>query len=121
MQHETYIEKQAQYFLMRLGISANYKGFHYISYGIYLSFEDPNRLLYVSKQLYPEIARRFGTDWRAVEHNMRTTITHIWKENARLLCFMVGYEFSQKPTVGKFLGVFYTFLLNQRENVITPS
>lgn len=113
MQHREYIEKQAQHLLMKLGITANYKGFHYISYAMYLIFEEPSRLLYVSKLLYPEIAQEFHTDWRSVEHNMRTVIRHIWKENADVLCRMTGYNFSRRPAAGVFLSICYTVLYDR--------
>ncbi len=106
------MEKKSQRLLMKLGITANYRGFHYISYAMYLISEDQNRLLYVSKLLYPDIGKEFNTDWRAVEHSIRTVIMVLWNTNAEFLCYMAGHELSQKPSVGKFLAIFYTFLAN---------
>ena len=42
-------EKVSQWLLRKLGITANYRGFHYISHAMYLIYEDQELLLYVYK------------------------------------------------------------------------
>lgn len=79
-------EKVSQWLLRKLGITANYRGFHYISHAMYLISEDQERLLYVSKLLYPDIAKEYKTDWRAVEHSIRTVINILWKDNSDFSC-----------------------------------
>ena len=45
----------------------------------------PQRLLLVTKWLYPQVAREFGTTWYAVERNIRTAVTIAWTANPALL------------------------------------
>ena len=53
--------------LYRLGATANYTGFRYISCALHLCIQQPERLLLVTKRLYPDIGKRYGTNWKAVE------------------------------------------------------
>ena len=34
--------------------------------------EEPERLLLVTKWLYPDVAKQYGTNWKAVERDIRT-------------------------------------------------
>ena len=67
--------------LYQLGVTANYTGFFHTAYAISLCAEQPDRLLLVTKWLYPEVARQYGTNWKAVERNIRTVSCIIWREN----------------------------------------
>lgn len=66
--------------LYQLGVSACYSGFFHTAYAIRLAREDPCRMILVTKWLYPEVAKFYGTNWRAVERNIRFTIRMIWKD-----------------------------------------
>ena len=57
--------------LYQLGISANYKGFFHAAYAVSLCMERQDRLLLVTKWLYPDVAKRYRTNWKAVERNIR--------------------------------------------------
>ena len=65
----------------RLGITLNYKGFYYAVYAVRLAAEKPERLLLVTKWLYPEVARHYETTVNAVERDIRTVVGIIWREN----------------------------------------
>ena len=62
--------------LYQLGISANYKGFLHTAYAVSLCVEQQDRLLLVTKWLYPDVARKYGTNWKAVERNMLESLSH---------------------------------------------
>ena len=47
--------------LKTLGIRRTYKGYYYVADAVHLVMNDPSMLLYISKSLYPEIARRHDT------------------------------------------------------------
>ena len=49
------------YVIRTLGVGATYRGYRYLSYGIELCLTDEEYLLAISKQLYPEIARKYKT------------------------------------------------------------
>ena len=71
--------------LYSLGVTANYIGFFHMAYAVSLCVEQPDRLLLVTKWLYPEVAKRYGTNWKAVERILRTVGCIIWRENRPLL------------------------------------
>ena len=62
--------------------------------------------------LYPDIAKEYKTDWRAVEHSIRTVINILWKDNSDFLCFMAECQLSRRPAAGKFLAILYDFISN---------
>ena len=61
-------------FLNRAGIKPSMKGFKYIRMAIKMAIEDENSLDAITKDIYPVIAKRYGTNWSAVERSMRTVI-----------------------------------------------
>ena len=46
--------------LYQLGVTANYTGFFHAAYAVSLCVEQPDRLLLVTKWLYPEVAKPTG-------------------------------------------------------------
>ena len=64
--------EDAYHLLHRLGATANYTGFSYLVRALQLCAEEPERLLLVTKWLYPDVAKQYGTNWKAVERNIRT-------------------------------------------------
>lgn len=68
--------------LYRLGVTANYTGFFYTAYAVQLCAEHPDRLMLVTKWVYPDVAKRYRTNWKAVERNIRTAGNVIWRRQA---------------------------------------
>lgn len=71
--------------LYRLGAEANDTGFFYTSCAVALCVSEPDRLLLVTKWLYPEVARQYRTDWRSVEQGIWAVGCVIWQKNRPLL------------------------------------
>ena len=67
------------YVIRTLGVGATYRGYRYLSYGIELCLTDEEYLLAISKQLYPEIARKYKTTVGSVERDIRTVIRVCWE------------------------------------------
>lgn len=91
--------------LCRLGVTANYIGFSQMAYALQLCTEDRDRLLYVTKLVYPDVARHFHTDWRAVERNLRTVGRVIWRENQVLLEKLARKPLHHKPSTTQLLAI----------------
>ena len=91
--------------LYRLGISANYTGFFQTACAVELCRAEPERLLLVTKRVYPEVARLCGTSCSAVERNIRTACGIAWENNRRLLERMAHKPFPQKPYNTQFLAI----------------
>ena len=90
--------------MCRLGATANYRGFSYTAYAVLLCVQQQDRLLLVTKWLYPDVAKRYGTNWKAVERNIRTVITVVWEQNRAMLeglarrCFSAPARRSSCPS-----------------------
>lgn len=102
--------------LRSLGLSSTYRGYDYLAYAIYLSLQDRNYLLAITKWLHPEIARHFNTNSKCVERNMRTLITAYWNTGrGRLLGRLAGYKLTRQPTTGEFIAILTDYLLSRQE------
>lgn len=91
--------------LLHLGVTPNYRAFSFLLTALDLLREDATALLLVTKRLYPAIAQRHGTTWRAVERNLRTAAALVWQRNPALLQELAGYPMTRKPTVSQLLAI----------------
>lgn len=91
--------------LRRLGVTENYKGFWYAAYAAALTAIDPDCLLLVTKRLYPDVARRFRTTWKAVERDLRTVAYIAWTKNRDYLVCLSQGPLEQKPQCAQFLAI----------------
>ena len=89
--------------LYQLGVTANYRGFRYIVTAVELILEDPQRLLAVTKDLYPDVAKRCKTTSSGVERNIRTAIRAAWSHNPQLVMELMRYPLSSPPTTSQML------------------
>lgn len=91
--------------LFTLGVHGDYTGFFYAAYAVYLSARQPERLLLVTKWLYPEVAKHYGTTWHCVERDIRTVIDVVWRKNRSCLESLAGRPLFQKPQAKQFLSI----------------
>ena len=96
--------------LYRLGVNASYAGFFHTAYAVHLAMEDPRRMLLVTKWLYPEVAKCYGTNWRAVERNIRTTVRTVWRANPELLREIAHGRLFSRPTPAQFIAILVAYL-----------
>ena len=101
----TGLETEVYDLLYQLGVIANYTGFFYTSYAIRLCVERQERLLLVTKWLYPEVAKQYRTNWKAVERNIRTVNSVIWRENRGLLEHLAHRSLGEKPRNAQLLAI----------------
>ena len=100
--------------LYRLGVTANYVGFFHTAYAVSLCIDQPDRLLLVTKWLYPEIAKQYKTNWKAVERNIRMVNAIIWRENRPLLEEMAHRTLEHKPHTAQMLAILSANVPEQR-------
>jgi len=96
--------------LYSLGVTANYIGFFHMAYAVSLCVEQPDRLLLVTKWLYPEVAKQYNTNWKAVERNIRTVSCIIWQENRSLLEELAHRRLEHKPRNAQILAILVSAL-----------
>ena len=96
--------------LHQLGVLPKYKGFYHTSFACCLCMQQPERLQLVTKQIYPEVAKHFDTNWHCVERNIRTVSSLAWHKNRTLLEDMARCELLKRPTASAFLAILTTQL-----------
>ena len=57
------VRRQISFLVRNLGVPAHIKGCRYMKYAILMAIEDCNRINYITKLLYPEIAKKCKTDF----------------------------------------------------------
>lgn len=93
--------------LHQLGVSANYKGFFHAAHAVTLCMQQQERLLLVTKWLYPDVARHYGTNWKAVERNIRTASAIAWERNRPLLETLAQRQLERCPRSTEFLALLF--------------
>jgi len=103
-------------FLCQLGVTPNYHGFHYAEHAVALAVEDPKRLLFITKTLYPAVAAHYGTTWGCVERNIRTVISLVWDRERETLNAFAGHQLKHKPTAAQFISILMLYLQKTADN-----
>lgn len=105
---KTLDEKITAVFLS-VGIPAHIKGYHYLREAIRMVFYNPELIGKITKELYPGIAKRFGTTPSKVERAIRHAIEVSWTrgkiENINKLFGFNVYGKNEKPTNGEFIAL----------------
>nr|DAI57205.1 MAG TPA: Sporulation initiation factor Spo0A C terminal [Caudoviricetes sp.] len=102
--------------LRDLSIGKNYKGHREIAYAVQLLLEDEDRLCAVVKEVYIPVAKHFNVEWNAVERNLRTAISRVWRLRRQRLFEIAGYEMEEPPTGSEFLDILLSYAQRQ-ENI----
>lgn len=108
--------KDIEYVIRTLGVGATYQGYRYLGYGIELCLENEEYLLAISKQLYPEIAKRYKTTTGSVERDIRTVIRVCWENGYDVLQSYSLRPLRVRPTAGEFFDILVAYL--RREETI---
>lgn len=96
---------------LALGIHATYKGYHFLVMVLELTLEDDDRLLYVTKNLYPTVAHHYHTTIECVDRNLLTVVRNCWNSDQRnLLQNIASYPLKSCPTVTEFIDILHWHL-----------
>lgn len=103
------LEMRITEILHSLGIPAHIKGFTYLRRAITMSVSDPDVINYVTKMLYPGVAKAYGTTTSRVERAIRHAIEVAWdRGDVDMLNRYFGYTISRqrgKPTNSEFIAM----------------
>lgn len=101
-----------------LGVPAHIGGYRYLREAIRLSVCDADILGAVTKELYPEVAKRFSTTPQRVERSMRRAIESAWSRlelSAAAQYFGSAAQVRHRPTNSEFIAAIADrLLLDQR-------
>lgn len=96
--------------IRNLGAGRCKKGYYFTYTAIELLLEDEMRFLNLSRDVYPEVAKRYQVKASCVERNIRTMIEFCWYHgNREFFNDLAGYELDHRPTVGEFLDMLYSY------------
>ena len=105
-----------------IGVPAHIKGYQYLREAIMLAVEDMEIINAVTKILYPEVAKRFGTTPSRVERAIRHAIEVAWdRGDLETLQRFFGYTVNSakgKPTNSEFIAMIADRLVLQKKNGI---
>lgn len=100
--------------LMRFGVNSHLNGFGYLLEGIYRVLEDRNSLHGVTKVLYPDLAKHFGTTPHCIERSIRSAVDKAWKagsaESRRAYFGDLFDAFTRSPTNIRFITAIADFI-----------
>lgn len=93
--------------LHELGVPSHIKGYQYIREGVTLVYENPDVVGGITKELYPEVAKRYNTTVSRVERAIRHAIEVSWNRgNWQLMEDIFGHSVDidkAKPTNSEFI------------------
>ncbi len=92
-----------------LGVPAHIKGYHYLRTAIMMVVKDMDLLNYITKELYPEIAKAYRTTSSRVERAIRHSIEVAWtRGKPQTMNEVFGYTINTgkgKPTNSEFIAM----------------
>ena len=91
----------------RLGVPANVKGYPYLREAIKVVTNSPERIYYITKDLYVDVAKKYNTTAEKVERNIRNAIEIAWSKGDKK-AFEEVFETSMavkksRPTNSEFI------------------
>ena len=104
---DSVLEAQITEIMRRIGVPAHIKGYQYIRTAIIMAVHDIAVLNYITKLLYPTIAKEYNTTASSVERAIRHAIEVAWNRgDAEVLQEIFGYTINVnrgKPTNSEFI------------------
>ena len=106
---EKSLESTVTAIIHEIGVPAHIKGYQYLREAILIAVDDMDVINAVTKILYPEVAKRFGTTASRVERAIRHAIEVAWdRGDLETLQKYFGYTVSNakgKPTNSEFIAM----------------
>ena len=116
---EVSLESTVTAIIHEIGVPAHIKGYQYLREAILIAVADMEVINAVTKILYPEVAKRFGTTASRVERAIRHAIEVAWdRGDLETLQKYFGYTVSNakgKPTNSEFIAMIADRLQLQRK------
>lgn len=103
------VEIKVTNILHEIGVPASIRGYHYMREAILMAIEDIDVLNYITKELYPSIAKKCNTTSSRVERAIRHAIEVAWSRGRiesieKLFGYTVNTQ-KGKPTNSEFIAI----------------
>lgn len=101
------LERQISRFMLELGIPAHLRGYQFLRSAVLMCVQDMELVGSVTKLLYPDLARMYGTTPQKIERAIRNAIEVSWERgNSDIFEELFGYrntsEYS-RPTNSEYI------------------
>lgn len=120
VQRQNAIETMVTNVIHEIGVPAHIKGYQYLRQAIIFAVEDMDVINAITKVLYPQVAKVFGTTPSRVERAIRHAIEVAWdRGDLEILQKYFGYTVSTakgKPTNSEFIALIADKLQLQMKN-----
>lgn len=126
LDHSTvYLENYITRLIHRVGIPAHIKGYQYLRTAIIMTYENPDLINSVTKELYPSIAKKYNTTSSRVERSIRHAIELAWdRGDCDVLGDMFGYTVQRskgKPTNSEFIALIADYMKLEYNNMMVKN
>lgn len=116
------LEARVSRLLRRMGVPTHVKGYGYLQKAILMVMQDPSIMSRaVTKVLYPDIAKRYGTTAGRVERTMRHAIETAWgRSSAEVKQYYFGHTPNprkRRPTNSEFIATLVEILRLQQDQI----
>lgn len=103
--------------LLSIGIPPNIRGYSYITYAMELIIRNPEAMYSVTKGLYIDVAKKFGTKPASVERSIRFAIGSAWKYGDQQMIDQIFSNclrpYQKAPSNSVFLARLYYHYMSQ--------
>lgn len=106
---ETELEARVTKIIHQIGVPAHIKGYQYLRTAIIMTMRDTELINSITKQLYPGVAKKYGTTSSRVERAIRHAIEVAWdRGDVEVINSYFGYTIQSsrgKPTNSEFIAL----------------
>lgn len=96
--------------LYKARVFHSYRGYAFFEQAVILACEDPERLLYVCKELYAPIAIKHHTTVSIVEKDLRTVRDVFMRNGGKKVLHEMGFEYcSEHPYPRELIEIFASY------------
>lgn len=104
------IKRDINTILLKMYFGKNFMGYKFSQYAILKCIEliNDKKPVYITKTIYPYVAKKFNTNTQIVEHNIRTYIEKIFLNPNEFVMnnFVIPFKFkNSRPSNGEFINI----------------
>ena len=97
-------------------VTSKYKGYFYLPDAIELALQLEEEPFRITKDIYPQLARRYQVTPYAIEGGIRTVVEKCWLSNRELVKHILGYDLHKCPTNTELIDAMVYYLSKQACN-----
>ena len=118
---KTDLETQVTKIIHQIGVPAHIKGYQYLRSAIIMTMDNTELINSITKQLYPGVAKKYGTTSSRVERAIRHAIEVAWdRGDVEVINSFFGYTVQSnrgKPTNSEFIALVADSLRLKNKNI----